>query len=251
MSYITTPPCEELKEFVSHFWVAEWDESIENANSTYYITANSLTEIAFGFNGTELLFSSIQGQTSHHGQFPAGGFYHMFGVSLYSHAIPFLFHLQAQELNNKFLTLDTLFGMEGEILNEKIALAASTPERISILTEYFLLQLRKQKFGDKLISNAAQQIRQFKGNLNIADLSNTFCLSQKQFERRFKANTGFNPKLYARIIRFENILKNHSTFNNFTDAAYANGYYDQAHFIHDFKTFAGYSPNKFFALNGY
>lgn len=256
MSYTTIPPCEELKDFINCFWVATWDEQIQDIGSTYYVIANSFTEMVFAFKKSAgqqsaLLFSSVQGQTSNPGQFPTGGFYEMFGVSLYSYAVPFLFHLPASEINNQFLSPDTLLGNEGKLLIEKIALASTTQERIGILTDYFRSQLKRQRLGDSLIIKATRRIRQYNGNLNMADLSNDFYLSQKQFERRFKACSGFNPKLYARIVRFETILNNYASYTNLTEAAHANGYYDQAHFIHDFKTFAGYNPKKFFELSGY
>lgn len=251
MSLQVIKPCLELKALISHFWVADWDIQTQGTNSTYFVTASSLTEIAFAFADNELVFSSVQGQTSMHKQIPAGGFYQMFGVSLYSYAVPFLFHLPASEVNNLFLAPETLLGDEGKLLVERIALAATTQERINILTDYFKSQLRKPKLGDKLMVNAGQYIKQYNGNLNIANLSDIFCLSQKQFERRFKTNTGFNPKLYARIVRFETALNNRGNYTNFTEVAHAHGYYDQAHFISDFKAFAGYSPNRFLALSGY
>lgn len=256
MSYTTIQPCEELKGLISHFWTATWNEHAQQTNSTYFVTANSFTEMVFAFKKSiqqpsQLLFSSVQGQTSNHAQLPSGGFFEMFGASLYSYAVPFLFHIPTSEINDQFLSPETLLGNAGKLLTQKIELASSTQERIRILTDYFRLQLRKQRLGDSLITKAAQQIRLHNGNLNIADLSNDFCLSQKQFERRFKAGTGFNPKLYARIVRFETTLYFYSQYTNLTEAAHANGYYDQAHFIHDFKTFAGYSPKKFLELSGY
>lgn len=66
---------------------------------------------------------------------------------------------------------------------------------------------------------------------------------------RFKVFTGFNPKLYSRIIRFESVIKNHSNARNLTDLSYLNNYYDQAHFIHDFKSFTGFSPKSFWKLS--
>ena len=251
MSQQIIQPCEDLKDYISHFWAATWDEPIPLTNSTYYATANSLTELVFGFVGSEKLFSSIRGHTTNHIQFPAGGLQELFGVSLYSHAVPFLFHLPASELSNYFVSPETLLGDDGQFLTEKITLTSTTQERVHLLTQYFRSQLKRQRWGDPFISKAVRQIRQNNGNLNITDLSNDFCLSQKQFERRFKACAGFNPKLYARIVRFETILSNRTRFVNLTEAAHANGYYDQAHFIHDFKTFTGYSPNTFFALSGY
>lgn len=251
MNHQIIQPCKELKDYVSHFWISEWDKPTPLINSTLYATANSLTEIAFGFIGSGLIFSNLRGHTNTPTEIGAYGLKSIFGVSLYSYAVPFLFHIPASELNNHFLSTESLLGNDGKMIVEKIALALTTEQRVNILTDYFLLQLKKQCLGDALISKAVQYIRTYNGVLNIVDLSSDFCLSQKQFERRFKACAGFNPKLYSRIVRFEAILNNRTSYTNLTEASHANGYYDQAHFIHDFKKFTGHSPTKFFALNGY
>jgi AraC-like DNA-binding protein len=59
---------------------------------------------------------------------------------------------------------------------------------------------------------------------------------------------GINPKQYHRIVRFNNLLPNiHRKKNicHWTDLAYQFGYYDQVHFIKDFKTFYGKTPSAF------
>ena len=250
MNYIKIEPCEELKDFVAHFWFAQWDERTQDIHSTYYATANSLAEIAFAYRGSqrypELLFSSVQGQTSNYGQYPAGGFFELFGVSLYPYAIPFLFNIPASALNDAFIGLETLFGNEAKSLTEKIAVTIPLNKRIKILTDCFKSKLADSRFEDKLIIKAVKRIRQFHGNINIEKLSQEFCYSHKQFNRLFKEYSGFNPKTFARIVRFESILKNYDRYTNLTDAAYAYGYYDQSHFIRDFRNFSGFSPNKFF-----
>ncbi len=54
---------------------------------------------------------------------------------------------------------------------------------------------------------------------------------KKQFNRRFKQYSGFNPKTYSRVIRFETIIRQHPTISSLTEIAYENGYFDQAHLI--------------------
>lgn len=254
MSYTVIPPCRELQDFVSHFWVGNWSgEPV--ADTTYYLTANSLTELAFAFEYTaghpELLFSSVQGQTNQHGQFAAGDFYELFGVSLFSYAIPCFFDVSLDTLNNQFVSVETLLGNAGNELTERIVTAATTEERVNILSAFFIAQLKKRYHEDRQMIEAVRYIRRNIPQLNVKDLSAEFCLSQKQFERRFKAFAGFNPKMYSRIVRFESVLHHRNHYSSLTEAAYANGYYDQAHFIHDFKKFSGYSPQKFFRLSKY
>jgi hypothetical protein len=70
----------------------------------------------------------------------------------------------------------------------------------------------------------------------------------RQFQRRFKQLSGFPLKLYARIIRFGAAMQRYgNNFRSLTDIAYECGYYDQSHFIHDFKEFSGYHPKQYFS----
>lgn len=253
MKYQLIPPYPQLQDFISHFWVASWEAGAQEHNTNYYVVASSLTEITFAFrsgvNQPDLLFSAVQGHTHLPAQIPVDGFCHLIGVAFYSHAIPGLFHLPASGLNKEFIPLETFLGAEGAMLNERIALAGSTRQRIDILSRYFLSALQREKLADPLITGAIKTIRQSQGKLTVEDLADRFCLSPKQFNRRFKAFSGFSPKMYSRIIRFESAVKNYQPASSFTEAAYRHGYYDQAHFIHDFRSFAGFSPTDFWKLS--
>lgn len=253
MNYQIIPPCKELQNFISHFWMATWDETSSPPHTSYYAIASSLTEITFAFRTSskyaDLLFSLVQGHTDVPKQFKVDGFYHLIGVAFYSHAIPSLFGVPSSDLNKEFISLDTFLGPQGIILNDQIVSTTTTQQRIQILSDYFISILHKKQRTDSLILHAIQKIKKHNGETKIEKLADEFCLSQKQFNRRFKEYSGFNPKLYSRIIRFESVIKNISPNSNLTDTAYSNGYYDQAHFIHEFKSFTGFSPKDFWKLN--
>ncbi len=255
MNFKQIPPVHELKDVVSHFWVASWNENVQHLPSTYFATANSQVELVFafksGYKNTELAFSSIQGLTASHGQYPAGRFYNLIGVSLYAHAIPLLFNTPLTQINDRHVAFDELLGIEGQNIEDKIDSADSTKERINILSEYFKTKISNHSGHNKQMAKIIQVINQNCGNINIDKLSENFFYSHKQFNRKFKAFTGFNPKLFARMVRFESILKSRSHYPNLTNAALSHGFYDQAHFIREFKTFSGFSPNQFFKLSGY
>jgi AraC-like DNA-binding protein len=72
-------------------------------------------------------------------------------------------------------------------------------------------------------------------------------LSGKTLERKFACLVGKTPKQYARIVRFTEVIKGFSSMNDplLTTHAYENGYFDQAHFVKDFKALSGYTPKEF------
>lgn len=79
--------------------------------------------------------------------------------------------------------------------------------------------------------------------LNIDDLSGALKISEATLFRLFKNQLGQNPKSYLKTLRFRNVLNDIlKPGNSLTAVAYQNQYYDQAHFIKDFKVLAGFSP---------
>lgn len=72
--------------------------------------------------------------------------------------------------------------------------------------------------------------------------------SNSALERNFMEFVGIGPKQYHRIGRFNNLLKNircQKQFRHWTEIAHRFVYYDQAHFIKDFKLFYGKTPSAF------
>jgi methylphosphotriester-DNA--protein-cysteine methyltransferase len=99
---------------------------------------------------------------------------------------------------------------------------------------------------DLLIGEAIQQIRLSKGDIKIKELLSGLPISRDPFEKRFRKITGTSPKHFAAIIRLQNLIENYSGAVSLTEAAYSAGYYDQAHFIKDFRSFTGQAPLDFF-----
>ena len=88
------------------------------------------------------------------------------------------------------------------------------------------------------------------GIQNIDRLAQTACLEYKQFKRIFADYVGANPKDYLRVIRFQKALHTLQIQPNisFTQLSYECGYYDQAHFIKEFKQFSGYTPTEYMTV---
>ena len=71
-------------------------------------------------------------------------------------------------------------------------------------------------------------------------------ISQSALEKRFRQIVGASPKKFASIVRFKNTIKTYDQNKSLTDLGYEAGFYDQAHFIKEFKHFTGDSPETFF-----
>ncbi|WP_289137980.1 AraC family transcriptional regulator [uncultured Brevibacillus sp.] len=128
-------------------------------------------------------------------------------------------------------------------LGDDIAEKASFSERIAHFERFLLpkLLLTEQSFG--WLSYCLQQIYQSKGNVTVDQLAEDIGFSTRYIRKKFVETLGLSPKQYSRITRFQNTLS--SMMNRTTTSgtiASEHGYYDQAHFIKDFKHFSLFTP---------
>jgi transcriptional regulator GlxA family with amidase domain len=104
------------------------------------------------------------------------------------------------------------------------------------------------------VQRALELLYATRGQVRMNMLAAHCCLSLRQFERRFKQLVGVSPKIFARLLRFEALRDalieawRHESPFCLADLAYRSGYQDQAHLIHEFKFWTGYTPGAFLAL---
>jgi AraC-like DNA-binding protein len=83
----------------------------------------------------------------------------------------------------------------------------------------------------------------------ISDVSDRTGLSARRFIDVFRKEVGLTPKLFCRVRRFQRVLR-HITAGqkvDWAEIALTCGYFDQAHFIHDFRAFSGINPSSYLA----
>jgi AraC-like DNA-binding protein len=146
------------------------------------------------------------------------------------------------ELFQSSLSLDEL--VDCRELEERLSSAVCTAQRIAIV-ERFLISLLKGG-QDGLVLDAVQRIKYVKGDLKIKSLAGELNISQDAFEKRFRKITGTSPKQFAITVRLRSIIEQYSKPDSLTSVAYTAGYFDQAHFIKDFRSFTGQTPQSFF-----
>lgn len=124
---------------------------------------------------------------------------------------------------------------------------ASPGDKVRLMEDFLCQRLRSKNY-DTVVEDAVQQISAARGNIRIGELSKMLYISESQFEKRFRKAAGISAKKYASLVRISNLIKDSSTGNNITGKAYEAGYFDQAHFIRDFKAHTGYTPFRFYKL---
>lgn len=129
-----------------------------------------------------------------------------------------------------------------EKLEDQLARQKTAAERVRCV-ERFLLALLNRDQEDLLIQAACKALCQSHGAYPIAKLARALGLSERTLERRFQIHIGATPKKYARIVRLRHAVLQRKTLSSWADVAYAAGYHDQSHMIHDFQELYGLSPD--------
>ncbi len=151
----------------------------------------------------------------------------------------------ACELFKLNISLDNFFERDrlAEV-EERLALSTADNQRLKVIDQFLLTQL-KDKQMDRLIVEAVKLIYESQGALRIEQLCEKLCISQSAMENRFKKVVGTTPKKFASIIRFNKVLGSMNIAKSLTEICYENNYFDQAHFIKDFKHYTGDAPTNF------
>jgi AraC-like DNA-binding protein len=150
-----------------------------------------------------------------------------------------------RELSNVKIKLRDIFKDHAvALLEESVMESRSSSERIACV-ESFLLQNLREDREDPAFSHASSWLRRNPG-LAIRKLASLLDISERQLSRGFRATYGISPKQYARLARIEKVVAARQCGLDWADVAYACGFADQAHLIHDFGAIVGRTPAEFF-----
>ncbi|MFA6057507.1 MAG: helix-turn-helix transcriptional regulator [Taibaiella sp.] len=257
MNYYTIPPPVELAGYIQFFWVLEGSATTQRPFH-HRVLAESSPEWIFYCKGQFELYgmgterqktplSCLSGQMQHFKKLYTLNDFCLFGVYLFPYSIPGIFGLPAYELSDQTVDTQTLLGSEGQLLEQKIYAAPNHSERAMLISEFVLQRLAKSRETQNPVFASIRQILLSSTALSIPMLADNCFLSRRQFERKFIHYAGYSPKQFQRIARFNSVIKGFEKQpGSMTEMAHHCGYYDQSHFIHDFRLFSGYSPKAFF-----
>ena len=136
-----------------------------------------------------------------------------------------------------------LFGPEMNSITEHLQETGSFSDMVCIVEKFLLHQLDTLK-SILPIDAAMEVLVRHEGLGSIDQIASLACLSLRQFERKCHERLGYSPKFFARVVRFSKAyrLREMQPALSWTTIAHEAGYYDQMHFIRDFKQFAGITP---------
>lgn len=245
VTYAEFLPDLQLQPFIYCYWQLKTDEKLSE-EYFYNVVTDGCIDIFFELdNFTD---SYVMGFCKKYVEFPLGKSFNYIGIRFLPTMFSQLFKVNAKELSNQFQNLQSIVPNTANFLLENINSNLSINEIIKVFDVHFIEQVSNSTFDfDNRLYDALQIILKNFGVVDIEKDLNTG-ISDRQLRRLFEYYIGTNAKTFSQVVRFQNILKakpsSQSLRHNklFFDV----GYYDQAHFIKEFKKLYGVTPSKAF-----
>lgn len=156
------------------------------------------------------------------------------------------FHFSLRDIQNRIYSLSEVLGNIGKSLIEQMNNAKTRQQKILVLQQFLLKQLVLHE-KDLIFEYCIEKITVSKGRISVKELEKTTGYSSRWLNMKFHEKLGVSPKNISSIIRFKNYYQALISGNekSFLKNDFYAFYYDQSHFIRDFKRFTGLPPSKF------
>jgi AraC-like DNA-binding protein len=261
MKYLEHHPAPPLDCFVENIWYWEGDapghpKDTVMASGRVGILINLKSDALAWYGGerfaTRNTLKGISLCGTHSRAFAIDAYQpHMLGVQFRpGGSFPF-FAPPAREFQDAHISLDAIWGADAGRLHQRLVQAPTPRDKFEIL-EAALIALAPRPFVRH--PAVAMALARVKGPrvTSVAALAAEAEISHKKFIRLFTEEVGFTPKLYLRVDRFQRVLANiHLAPDiDWGDAVEQGGYFDQSHFIRDFREFSGFSPSEYLIRRG-
>lgn len=196
--------------------------------------------------------SWISGERSEPILIEEAGLIHLIGVRFRPGGAHPFFRLPISELTGRVVELDAVWGAEIEFLREQLAAAPHPKAVFGVLEKWLLERLAGRPGLNRSLAFALEQIQRGGEHARIGQIVETIGISHKHLTREFDRCVGLSPKQLARVFAFQSAIKTigFQATVDWADTAAACGYYDQAHFIREFRAFAGMTPAAYLNRRG-
>jgi AraC-like DNA-binding protein len=261
MNYQTFQPNSDLNALVKCFWTLE--VSADHASEKQRIIPDGCMELIFILGDdikrytseTEFIIQPraiIVGQITEPFTIQPTGYVHCFATRFYPYGVANFIKTPLKNLENKETPIATLFGETiAHELEQKIIHAKDTQARIEIIETFLTHKLNETYSIDQIVLSTIDALLATSGSSPIKAILQEDASKRRQLERKFSQQIGMSPKQLGKVIRLQAALKLmlNQKSETFTKIAYESEYYDQNHFIKDFKEFTGITPKEFLSDN--
>jgi len=252
MKFTRISPHPGLEKFIECYWMMQCDDVEPRVEK---IIPDGFTELIFNYgsvykakiNGTWYTQTPnlLAGQISSYFYLENTAETGSFAIKLKPAAMTQLFGLNMEYYLDQIIDLDTFADPELVKLKDRFLPFENKHSLKKCLDDHFLLL--SNTAAENPLESVLELIFNSNGKATIKELCETGKMSERQLQRLFKKYIGLSPKYYARVIRFNYIFQLiKEKKQSWVEIVYESGYYDQSHFIRNFKAFTGEDPSAYF-----
>jgi len=245
VTYFEFLPDLKLQQFIYCYWQLKTTQPLSD-QFNYKVVADGCIDIFFELNNPQKNF--VMGFCKKYTEFALDNTFNYIGVRFLPTMFPQLFKVNAAELSNRFESLSIVVPSTATFIADSFSISQDTNEIKRLFDKYFLTLISKIKFDyDNRLYDAINIILKKFGVLNVETDLDTG-ISPRQLRRLFEYYLGDTAKTFSKVVRFQNILRAKPSSQSLQQNKlfFDVGYYDQAHFVKEFKNFYGVTPSKAF-----
>jgi len=259
MKYHEIKPDSRLQQYVKCYYIYEsetngtFEDTVFPSGSTEIIfnlgTGKWQTATGEGFVTTPSI--ELWGQIIRPLPIRSIGRNTMLGIRFFPHGAACFLNDKIDLFNNQVVDFRDLSGNEVSMLYEKLLETTTWNKRIGLIQDFLLQRLslsEKRSARAAVVSDVMNEIKQQDFFDNLENVASRYGISSRYLQKLFLQYTGLTPKLYSKIARFQNSLRLVTKKDSsLTSIAYDCGYFDQSHFIREFRSFTGLTPSGYSA----
>jgi AraC-like DNA-binding protein len=261
VQYQEYQPTEALRKYVKCYYSIRSDDNEIIEDKAF---ATGCIEVMFSLHGrpwqtkqhdifTDTSSVELWGQILKPMTFRSAGKTEILGIRFYPATASFFLKEDISRFNNNVLSLSDVLGRTIKGLHAQLQDETSIHRQIGLVDSYLMNALNvdsKSLVRIDLVQRVMNEVTHRDFFDNIENVARRYGMSSRYLQKLFVQYTGLTPKLFSRINRFQNSLVLISKGNiSLTDASYECGYFDQSHFIREFKSFTDLSPSAFVSEN--
>jgi len=259
MNFQFIKPSGFLAQYIRHYWILEADASDGEVCERIIPTGN--IEWMFHYRNTFVVKSTekivaqprslVCGINCNYSDVATRGDSGVIAVTFLPKGASHFLRFPLSDIEDCSIALSDIFNSKINEVEERICIATTTLARIQIIEQFLTTCFRPVNTNDVLlITKGVEIINSSKGQIKASELSKKLIITNKTLERKFSIYLGKTPKQFIKIVRFQGVIQYLSNIDHkhLTQLTYDNGYYDQSHFIKDFKNMSGYTPSEFLAM---
>ncbi|MGM0881788.1 MAG: DUF6597 domain-containing transcriptional factor [Bacillota bacterium] len=234
-------PSEPLRPFIKHYWIVSWDL---DGQDPYFqdVVPNPCVNMVI-----EAYRSGIYGVASRKYTKKIEGKGRVFGVKFQPGGFYPFIQSPLSGLTDQSLTIESVFGAGALAFEQAIASEEDASGMIGHAEVLFLQKLPAQDETIAFINQIINCMNEDREVTRVEQICELFDINKRKLQRLFNQYVGVSPKWVIKLYRLQNAAEAMDTgsHRNWLTLSNELGYYDQSHFIKDFKSIIGKTPDEY------